>query len=88
MDKPCRDCGARIRWATTSRGYRKPFDVDPSADGEYLLHFVEPHYDRDERIVPGGWRAEWVSQAFRVDAELHADHRDVCVARTVSGACA
>lgn len=82
----CRDCGKPLRWATTARGYRKPFDRDPSPDGQYVLNYEQARF-RDRQIVPERWTATWVSAGFRERAlELHAMHEETCVPATVKGA--
>lgn len=57
------------------------FDVLPDPQGEWLLNY-EAARRVGERIRPGGWTALWVSQPFRAEAELHADHRDNCAVKT------
>jgi len=84
----CKGCGAPVQWATTVKGYRKPFDVVPSADGEYALYYEQARLDADGQVVAERWSAHWVPAGEDRDrAEVHRDHRDVCPAeKTIRGA--
>lgn len=78
----CKQCGRPVQWATTDRGgYRKPFDVTPSTDGEYALFYEQARLDSEGEIVPAKWTAHWIAQGPDRDrAEVHTQHRDTCPA--------